>query len=109
VKMKSALVLATSLTMLAMPAVAADAARPAVGLWGFDEAGMDKSVKPGDDFVAYANGKYLKALEIPADRSSYGVSSKLRELSQERTRQIIEDAARQPAAPGSNAQKVGDY
>ena len=33
---------------------------------------MDKSVKPGDDFFAYANGNWVKNTEIPADRSSIG-------------------------------------
>ena len=70
---------------------------------------MDKAVKAGDDFVAYTSGTYLKNLEIPADRSNYGMFTKLRDLSQDRTRQIIEDAAKVAAAPGSNAQKVGDF
>ena len=39
---------------------------------GLDLAGMDRSVKPGDDFFDYANGTWLKQTEIPADRSSYG-------------------------------------
>ncbi len=108
-----AFLIATSLVALATaPALAADAVaagKPEFGSFGFDVAGMDTSVKPGDDFVAYANGAYLKNLTIPADRASFGLSAKLRDLSQERTRQIIEDAAKQAATPGSNAQKVGDY
>ena len=34
---------------------------------------MDKSVDPGDDFFAYANGGWMKSTEIPADRSSFGI------------------------------------
>ena len=110
-----AYLIATSLIALAAtPALAADAmtassTKPEFGHFGFDEAGMDKAVKAGDDFVAFTSGTYLKNLEIPADRSNYGMFTRLRDLSQERTRQIIEDAAKQPAAPGSNAQKVGDF
>jgi len=33
---------------------------------------MDTSVKPGDDFYAYANGGWMRANEIPADRSNIG-------------------------------------
>jgi putative endopeptidase len=99
--------IAASILALAAPAAAAD--KPELGSFGFDEAGMDKSVKPGDDFVAYTSGTYLKALEIPADRSNYGMFTRLRDLSQERTRLIIEEAAKQTHAPGSNGQKVGDY
>ena len=39
---------------------------------GIDPAVMDKSVKPGDDFYAFANGGWMKATEIPADRSNVG-------------------------------------
>lgn len=39
---------------------------------GIDKAAMDTAVKPGDDFYAYANGAWMKAAEIPADRSSVG-------------------------------------
>ncbi|MDA8828329.1 peptidase M13, partial [Luminiphilus sp.] len=39
---------------------------------GFDVTELDTSVSPGDDFFAYANGKALAAVEIPADKSRYG-------------------------------------
>ncbi len=91
-------------------AQAATSARPTYGTWGFDAAGMDRTATPGDDFGRYANGDYLKHLEIPADRSSYGMFTKLRDLSQERTRGIVEaSAAVKDAKPGSEAQKVGDF
>ena len=111
--MRIALFGVSALALLAAtPVLAAEtkaAGKPELGNFGFDEAGMDKGVKPGDDFVAYTSGNYLKKLEIPADRSNYGMFTKLRDLSQERTRTIIETAAKVAAAPGSNAQKVGDY
>ena len=85
------------------------APKPDIGAWGFDVDGMDRSVKTGDDWVQFANGTYLKTLEIPADRSNYGMFTRLRDLSQSRTREIIEAAAASGGAPGSEAQKVGDY
>jgi putative endopeptidase len=39
---------------------------------GVDPSMMDTAVKPGDDFNLYANGAWLKATPIPADRSSIG-------------------------------------
>jgi len=29
---------------------------------------MDSSVKPGDDFYSFVNGKWMKQTEIPSDR-----------------------------------------
>ena len=105
---KTILALATGLTMFAVPALAADT-KPQIGTFGFDVAGMDTSVKAGDDFVGHTAGKYMAALEIPADKTNFGMFTKLRDLSQERTRTIIEKAAASGGAPGSEAQKVGDF
>ncbi len=84
--------------------------QPTYGTFGFDTAGMDRTVAPGDDFGRYANGTFLKTLVIPEDKSNYGMFTRLRDLSQTRTRAIIEAAAaRKGAKPGSEAQKVGDF
>ena len=42
---------------------------------GLSLDGMDTSVAPGNDFFEYANGGWVKATEIPADRSSYGTGA----------------------------------
>jgi len=78
------------------------AAKPRYGSFGFDFSGMDKSVKPGDDFYAFANGGWAKATPIPVDRSSFGMFTVLDELSIERSREIVERFAR---TPGS---RIGD-
>src|SRR5215213_6464422 len=81
------------------PAVAADVsaapslASPKYGSWGYDLSGMDRSVKPGEDFFKFANGKWAERTEIPSDRSRYGNFDKLRELSIDRQHAILEDAA----------------
>lgn len=80
----------------------APAAKPEIGAFGFDVHGMDRSVAAGDNFYTYANGGWEKATPIPADRSNYGMFTKLDDLSFERTRSIIEEAA---TLPGS---KIGD-
>jgi len=98
---------ASAAALFAAPTLAAE--KPEIAPWGFDEAGMDRSVLPGDDFLGYGGGTYLRQLEIPADRSNYGMFTKLRDLSQERTREIIQAAAGSHAGPGSAGQKVGDY
>ena len=57
---------------------------PKYGTWGFDVTGMDLSVKPGDDFFRYANGKWADRTEIPSDRTGYGNFTRLAELSEDR-------------------------
>ena len=57
---------------------------------------MDRAVTPGDDFYGYANGAWAKNTPIPADKSNYGMFTVLDDLSRERTRQIIEEQAKDP-------------
>jgi putative endopeptidase len=91
------------------PVASMDKPKPKYGTYGFDTAGMDTSVKPGDDFFAYANGTWVKNTEIPADRSSINTFVVLTEEAGRRTRAIIEDAAKADAPLGSDARKIGDY
>jgi len=76
---------------------------PQLGSFGFDLAGRDTTVQPGDDFYDYASGTWDKTTEIPADRSAYGMFHVLRDLSQTRTRTILDAAAAQPGS------KSGDF
>src|SRR5690242_6449062 len=69
------------------------APKPTYGTFGFDAAGMDKSVAPGDDFFTYANGTWVKNTPITPDKARYGMFNVLDDLSRERTRTIIEDQA----------------
>ncbi|MBA4803777.1 MAG: peptidase M13 [Brevundimonas sp.] len=82
---------------------------PRYGTWGFDLAGRDMSVAPGDSFFRHANGAALDRLEIPSDRTSYGSFALLRELSDNRLKAMIEAlVARTDLAPGSDEQKIAD-
>jgi len=72
------------------------AAKPEIGDFGFDLSGMDKTVQPGDDFYAYANGTWAKNTQIPADKSNYGMFTALNDLSQTRTREILDAAKGDP-------------
>ena len=73
-------------------------AKPTYGSYGFDAAGMDLSVKPGDDFYDHANGTWAKNTPIPADKSNYGAFNTLDELSRTRTRAILDAAKDDPAS-----------
>jgi putative endopeptidase len=76
---------------------------------GPDLAGMDVTVAPGDDFYAYANGGWIKATEIPADRSSYGNGAILTELTAQRVNELLKAPAAKAPRPGSEAQQIGDF
>ncbi|HEY0766554.1 MAG TPA: M13 family metallopeptidase, partial [Steroidobacteraceae bacterium] len=52
-------------------------------------------------------GAWIKASEIPPDRSSYGTAAQLVELTRQRTADLIRNAA--SGAAGSEAHKIGDY
>ena len=76
---------------------------------GIDVAGMDRSVKPGDNFFAYANGTWLSETEIPADRSSFGAGAILGDLTDRRVAELIQAAAKGSAPAGSERRKIGEF
>src|SRR3954468_9666378 len=84
------------------PEAKAEAAKP-----GIDLQGIDRSVKPGDDFFLFANGTWVKNTEIPPDRSSYGTGAVLVELTAKRTADLIAEVSKDPKS--EVARKVGDY
>ena len=61
------------------------------GDWGVNLDTRDLSVTPGGDFNAYANGAWISTFEIPADRTRYGSFDLLREKSEQRVRNVIEE------------------
>jgi len=84
-------------------ATPAPAEAPAIGAYGFDTAGMDRSVAPGDDFYGYANGTWARDTAIPADKSNYGMFTALDDLSKQRTQQILDEAKDDPTSKIGNA------
>jgi len=82
---------------------AASSSKPAIGDYGFDDAGMDRTVAPGDNFYQYANGTWEKNTPIPADKSNYGLFTALDDLSKQRTQDILNEAKDDPASKIGNA------
>jgi putative endopeptidase len=73
-------------------------------------ANIDSSVNPGDDFFAYANGKWLKSHPIPASESNWGIGKAVNEELYATLRTISEHAAAKSApVAGSDEQKIGDF
>ena len=83
--------------------------KAAIGDFGLDLTAAKPAVKAGDDFFAHANGKWYDTFVIPEDRASYGIFTTLDEVSQQRVRGIIEQAAAAHPAQGSPEQKIGDF
>lgn len=96
-----------TMAVLAQGPSSQSTAAPRFGTWGVDLGGMDRSVRPGDDFFRFVNGTWASRTTIPADRTTYGVSAQLRELSERQVRAIIDDwAAATNLAAGSDEGKV---
>jgi putative endopeptidase len=96
---------AANATATAAPSTAAAAA-----ISGVDVAAIDAGVRAQDDFFRYSQGKWLKDVEIPSDRSSWGAFNIAADKVEGQVRTIIEQAAAgKDAGKGSSAQKMGDY
>ncbi len=66
-----------------------------------------QSIKPGDDFFAYANGAWLKSTEIPQGKERWGARDEINALTRARIAKLLDDARTAP--PGSPARKVADF
>ena len=74
-----------------------------------DKRNMDTSISACQDFFRYANGSWLDNNPIPADQSSWGISSEMRERNYLLLREILEDAAAADTKAGTNKRKSGDF
>ncbi len=93
----------------AFESVKADPPALVASLAPVDVSAFDKTIRPQNDLYEYVNGTWLKDTPIPADKSNYGAFIKLDDLSRERIRAIVEQAAVAEAPLGSDARKVGDF
>jgi putative endopeptidase len=75
----------------------------------FDVNELDPAISACQDFNAYANGKWIAANPIPADRTRWGAFDELREQSLDAQHKIVDaaDANADKAPAGSIEQKIG--
>jgi putative endopeptidase len=78
------------------------AARPS----GLSLDQVDETVRIQDDLFGHVNGRWLREHPMPADRSSDGAFHALRDLSEERVREIVEEAAADAEAHDPAAEQV---
>ena len=103
-----------ALTLLAAAPTHATAAAPPedplavkhYGSWGVDTTGMDRSIRPGDDFAMYAFGKWYREATIPPGAPAAWNRMDMRRRNEARIRWTIEDAARNPDT--ANRRLIGD-
>lgn len=70
-------------------------------------AGLDTSVKPGDDFYRYATGRWQDATTIPADRAAYGLSDEIDDRTIDQLLGLLESLAASDTLPvGSDEWKA---
>jgi putative endopeptidase len=84
--------------------------KPLYGKWGFDLTNMDKSTKPGDDFFQHANGHWLAAHQIPADKASTSLRYDMSDRVEARLHDMFETGAKTaPHQPSDLAGKVSAF
>ena len=69
---------------------------------GLDLAALNSTIRPQDDLYLHVNGSWIDNHEIPADRPQDGAFHALRDLSEERVREIIEEAGAAVLAGGAS-------
>ena len=85
------------------PVAESQVSGPPAQVSGIQTADMDTAVRAEDDFFGYSNGTWLRTVQIPPDRSRYGVDVIMAEHSLAQLRELIE-AARN--SRDSDSQKV---
>ncbi len=97
-----------ALALASVPALlTAQTATPRYQPWGLELQNMDRTVRPGDDFYAYALGTWLRDHPIPADKVGAGYNYDLPDEIEGQVRQIVETAAARPTTPAER--KVGAF
>jgi len=76
---------------------------------GISKTAMDTSVKPGDDFYAYANGNWQKTTVIPADRSSTGAFYIAFLETEKRTRELVDAIVKSGGDPKTDDGRIAAF
>src|ERR1700722_19983690 len=75
---------------------------------GIHLSSIEPAVRPQEDFWRFANGKWLAATSIPADRATWDTFSALRETTQAQVRELIEGIDPQDAG-NPERRKLADF
>jgi putative endopeptidase len=71
--------------------------------------GIDSSLKPGDNFFRYVNGKWYDTARIPPTQTGVGTYMFMNYPQRLRLQGILDSVSRAANTPGSIEQKLGDF
>ena len=74
-----------------------------------DINGIDSSIKPGDNFFRYVDGRWYDTAKIADDQTGVGSYSFLNIPQKQLLQHILDSVSKTQNAPGSIEQKVGDF
>jgi len=76
-----------------------------------DRGNMNFSVKPGDDFVEYSNGTWVKNHPIPAKETRWGSFNEIRDFNIKAVKLLLEEtvAKQKSSTKGSVERRVADF
>ena len=74
-----------------------------------DVAGLDPSIKPGDNFFRYVNGRWYDTVKIADDQTGIGSYMFLNIPQQQLLLHILDSVSKTSHAAGSIDQQVGDF
>ena len=98
-----------ALIFIALAAIAASCTpKTAPKAAGINYSYMDTTARPGDDFVRYATGNWLKYNPQPPEYSRWSTIDKVSDDNVKTLALLIQDIASAENAKGTIAQKIGD-
>jgi len=74
-----------------------------------DVDGIDSSIKPGDNFFRYVNGRWYDTAKIADDQTGVGSYSFMNIPQKQLLQNILDSVSKTQNVPGSIDQKVGDF
>ena len=77
--------------------------------FALDVAGLDPSVDPCADFYRYANGRWIDATPIPADRPGWGTFAEVYERNEKILAAALLEARDSPPPAGTAQRKVAEF
>ena len=78
-------------------------------LQSIDLSALDTTIQPADDFFLFANGAWIAKTEIPASESRWGSFNELEQANNKKLVKLLNEAAENPGAIGSQNQLLGAY